>query len=114
MSSPTVSCRKPPISTTTSLRNTPNAPDTIMSDPSSLQAIRPKRKARRYSSTWLVPRKLLGVPTRVTPARPTAQPLAIRTVPPAATVSAEHGRTAFMIAAIASTSSTLSPSITQT
>ena len=115
MSSPTVSCRKPPISTTTSFRNTPNAPETIISEPSSLQATRPKRNARRYSITCPAPSQVRGIPTRVTPARPPiSQPFAIRTVPPAATVSAACGRTACMIAAIASRSSTLSPSTTQT
>jgi hypothetical protein len=115
MSSPTVSWRKPPISTTTSFRNTPNAPETIISEPSSLQAARPKRNARRYSITCAAPSQERGTPTLVMPVvPPISQPFAIRTVPPAATVSAECGSTACMIALIASPSSTLSPSTTQT
>jgi hypothetical protein len=49
----------------------------------------------------------------VAPARETAQPLAIHGAP-AATVSAEWGRIAFISAAMASPSMTLSPSTTHT
>jgi hypothetical protein len=74
------------------------------------QATRPKRKPRRYSSAWVAPRKVFGGATVATPTLVIPQPLAIRTVPPAATVSAECGRMAFIIAAIANqTTYALSP-----
>ncbi len=54
------------------------------------------------------------MPTLVISPPLTPQPFTIRMVPPAATVSAERGTMACIIAAIASPSMTLSPSITQT
>ena len=81
---------------------------------SSLQAMRPNRNARRYSSTWLPASSPPGARTRVMPDGPNSHPLAIRMVPPAATVSAERASTACIIAPIAPGSSMLSPSTTHT
>jgi len=49
------------------------------------QPSRPKRKARRYSTTWNRAQMFFGSPTLVRKPPLTVQPLATRTVPPAAT-----------------------------
>ena len=52
MSSPIVSVRNPPASTTALRRNMPNAPETISRQFMADIATRPPRNARRYSTTW--------------------------------------------------------------
>ena len=57
--------------------------------------MRPKRKARRYSTIWMRASQLRGIPTSSMKPSDTRQPLAIRTVPPHAMVagSSRNGRT---------------------
>ena len=67
----------------------PNAPEMISSALAIDCATRPARKLRRYSSTWKRASQLLGSRTSVTRPASTRQPLAMRMMPPAATVSGD-------------------------
>ena len=83
-SSPMVSVPSRRPSTTTSRRNRPNAPEMSTRPPSRDQPVRPSRKARRYSTTWIRGSQLRGIRTSTT--RPGhLEPLATRTTPPLAT-----------------------------
>ena len=57
----------------------------ISRPPSRDQPVRPTRKARRYSTTWIRGSQRCGIRTRVTRPRETSEPLATRTTPPDAT-----------------------------
>ncbi len=68
----------------------------MISRPPSLdQPVRPTRKARRYSTTWIRGSQRFGIRTRVTRPREMSEPLATRTTPPDATTrsgSSANGR----------------------
>ena len=77
------------------MRNTPKAPEMISSPPRRDHPVRPTRKARRYSTTWMRGSHRFGIRTRVTRPREMSEPLATRTTPPEATTrsgSSANGR----------------------
>ena len=89
--------RNPPLARITASRlNMPKAPETMSSIFNADCAIRPARNARRYSTTCRPASRFPGSRTSTTRPRSTFDPLTIRTMPPAATVSgfSRKGRTA--------------------
>jgi hypothetical protein len=113
-SSPTVSVQYPPTASTSDRLKRPNAPETIPSASSLLQPTRATRKARKYSSTWIVARRLAGAWTSRMRPWSTRQPLTIRIVPPVAARSCGSSRIGFETFSSESASSRESASITQT
>ena len=71
---------------TASRWNRPNAPDTISSAFSAVHPVRAPKNARKYSTSWNMASLDRGSAVAVTRPCATWQPLAIRTVPPVATV----------------------------
>ncbi len=113
-SSPTVSVQYPPTCSSRSRRNSPQAPDTIISDPSPSQPVRPSRNARRYSISWkpaTAPRGTRGSIMRPCSIR---EEFPTRTVPPTAATRPGSSRNGRTITASASGSRIESASVMQT